>query len=229
MIVKFLAVVVVLLCGTQVGCIVQPPAPDAAPPAQELVVQIERKTVAFVKSLDGEVVPYCAGVWVGQREVLTALHCIVDENQLLVTVDRGGDKMSGPVFRGTLLKGDLRTDLALVETNTSENHPVARVSHLTPRPGDQIHIVGHTIGYPWSYTPGAVAAVRHGEQGPRSMNLTTLQVSAFVWFGNSGGGAWNVTGELVGISSWVSARAPGIAFFVSPGEIRNFLANNEKK
>jgi S1-C subfamily serine protease len=49
-----------------------------------------------------------------------------------------------------------------------------------------------------------------------------------MYFGNSGGGAFNDYGELVGIADWIK-RAPEMGFFVHLDTIRSFLDTNLKK
>jgi S1-C subfamily serine protease len=50
-----------------------------------------------------------------------------------------------------------------------------------------------------------------------------MQVSAPVWFGNSGGGAFNDEGEIVGIASFIM-KGPSLGFFIPVDSIRPFLA-----
>jgi S1-C subfamily serine protease len=49
-----------------------------------------------------------------------------------------------------------------------------------------------------------------------------MQVSAPIWYGNSGGGAFDAEGSLVGIASF-KALAPNVAFYVHLETIREFL------
>lgn len=221
----FRSVVAACLVAVLGGCTTQPPSPDPETSKRNLVMELESETVAFVhKDDDGDILPYCAGVWVGRRHVLTAAHCMSGEHDIAMMTASSAYGVSEPLVPGVLLREDVRTDLALVETVIDPPpHRTSRLALHLPYPGDVAHVVGHTTGYLWTYTVGTVAAVRRGAQGPRGTKLTALQVSAFVWFGNSGGGVWNKSGDLMGISSWVSVSAPGLAFFVSSEEIRKFL------
>ena len=55
----------------------------------------------------------------------------------------------------------------------------------------------------------------------------TLQISSPAWRGNSGGGAFDADGKLIGISSWVSARGPMLGFFIHRDEIEKFLKESK--
>lgn len=123
------------------------------------------------------------------------------------------------------MKSDVAHDLALlkVEDFARPEHPVAKLAASTPLVGEDLHFVGHMIGLYWSYTKGVVAAYRETEfwfnddrKGP------WLQVSAAVYKGNSGGGAFNSAGELVGIASFM-VRAPNTVFYVHLDSIKHFL------
>ena len=86
-------------------------------------------------------------------------------------------------------------------------------------------IVGHTTGLWWTYIEGDVSSSRT-HVGKFSK---LLQISSPAWFGNSGGGAFNEDGKLVGISSWIYTKAPMVTFFVHGDVIRSFLVKNNIK
>lgn len=50
-----------------------------------------------------------------------------------------------------------------------------------------------------------------------------LQLSGAVWLGNSGGGAFNEDGELIGVCSWIDEGYPGVAFFVHADHVRDLM------
>lgn len=134
--------------------------------------------------------------------------------------------------QATVLAVDMDHDLALVKAtpdamDSIPQHPVATLAHET-RVGDDVHIVGHTVGLWWSYTRGWVAQLRPGMPGVNEKPVDVLQISAPIWFGNSGGGAFNSDGELLGIASWLR-KAPNVGFFVDYNTIRSFLAHNQIK
>lgn len=120
---------------------------------------------------------------------------------------------------------DSAHDLALLEAvgKAVPAHRVAKLADSTPGIGESVHIVGQTVGMYWTYIQGTVAAYRtedlmkgKDDKGP------WMQVSSPMFFGNSGGGAFNDYGELVGIADWIK-RAPEMGFFVHLDTIRSFL------
>ena len=128
-----------------------------------------------------------------------------------------------------VLASDPDHDLALVrvtgDVNDVPKHENARLA-TSVREGDDAHIMGHPGGLLWSYYRGVVAAIRPHETGPHEVAMDTIQVSAPVWFGNSGGGAFNQDGQLIGIASWIR-KIPNVAFFVKFTEVNKLLDANK--
>lgn len=138
----------------------------------------------------------------------------------------GGVRKYRTARNAKVLKVDKDHDLALVKVTDKDipKHstvPVASEVHA----GEDVHIVGHPSGQWWSYTHGWVAAVRPHADGTDDRYIDAIQISAPVWFGNSGGGAFNGQGELVGIASWLR-KGPNFAYFVDYNVIRTFLQQN---
>lgn len=117
-----------------------------------------------------------------------------------------------------------KKDLALLKAEGPiPQHAVAHLAGKTPRQAERLHFVGHVNGLYWTYVQGVVSAYRkdfdkiHVEfDGP------FLQVSAPVYTGNSGGGAFNDQGELVGIASFI-LPAPNVACYIHLETIRSVL------
>lgn len=123
---------------------------------------------------------------------------------------------------------DKAEDLALVRADHSNmmHHPYAVLSSSDIRDGDEVNVVGHPRGMMWSYTKGWVGASRYIE-GPHDYPFRTLQVSAAVTFGNSGGGAFDADGRLIGICSYIMPAIPNASFFVHRDVIKEFLSHNK--
>lgn len=133
-------------------------------------------------------------------------------------------------FRGfhsaTVRTFDDKHDLALVRATPSKDDPlpdhsiasIASSSHV----GDEVHVMGHTLGLWWSYTHGYVAQIRPGMPNVDGNKMDTIQISAPVYFGNSGGGAFNSNGELMGVISWIK-KGPSLGFMASHTEVDRLL------
>jgi S1-C subfamily serine protease len=123
---------------------------------------------------------------------------------------------------------DEKHDLALLEAvgKAVPSHRVAKLAKATPEVGETVHIVGQTIGMYWTYIQGNVSAYRGKDMVKgKDSEGPWMQVSSPMFYGNSGGGAFNDYGELVGIADWIK-RAPEMGFFVHLDTIRSFLDSN---
>lgn len=213
------------------------------------IENIRSQTVALVsEDADGDVTPYCAGVWVAADKILTAEHCsmaqkIKEVDKSIMSLDP--DVPSVPFYRYSveadstgvwknprvsralkLIKTDSAHDLMLLQTmdqKETPSHSIASVSITLPEVGTRLHIMGHPSAIGWSYSPGAVAAYRNEDIFRLGKNKGPfIQVGGSIWKGNSGGGAFTETGELLGIASFL-APAPGQSFFIHADTIREFL------
>ncbi len=132
-----------------------------------------------------------------------------------------------------VLATDWVHDLALVRATTDAMNPKVPDHAVAPlatdtRVGDEVDIVGHPVGMWWSYTHGWVAQIRPNMRNVDNRPTNLLQISAPVWFGNSGGGAFNSSGQLVGIASFIRA-VPNMAFFVRYDVIKTLIDHNITK
>ena len=122
---------------------------------------------------------------------------------------------------------DPEDDLALLVTAKPPAHTSAPVADGIPPVGSEVHVVGHPLRLAWTYTHGYVVGYRYDEDD----KITRLQLDVIVHPGNSGGGAFDSEGRLVGICSFLIADQPGLSFFVGPDLINPFLvkARSERK
>lgn len=149
------------------------------------------------------------------------VHYIVEKEVMEVGQEPSGWHMAKVVAY------DEKHDLALLEAQGQAlpTHRVAKLAAETPALGENVHIVGQTVGMYWTYLQGTVAAYRGKDllkgddnQGP------WMQVASPMYYGNSGGGAFNDYGELVGIADWIK-RAPEMGFFIHLDTIKSFLSH----
>jgi len=192
--------------------------------------------------------PFCSGVWISKNEILTAGHCVEDELpdgitalDLGITMTPIGKKINYVTHSDVSIKGkamvisvkhavviafDHGLDLAVLSTIDEVGyHPFGIISSSSNVVGDRVHVVGHTLGFWWTYSSGFIASERE-LIGPQDQIELLYQISAPVSFGNSGGGAWDINGRLIGIASFISVKGPSMSFFVHKNVIREFLETN---
>lgn len=230
---------IIILLVLIIGCQGLPILPiETVKVEQELIPTLMDGTVALMD--EDEVIPYCTGVWIGYEYILTAHHCVAKslsdflEEQILgeeqnfstlqlrdiryvIKSDIEKDFEKSSIYRKGLVVGlDPENDLALIKADGEVPlHATIPLSNKV-RVGDKLHIIGHVQGLAWTYMEGVASAERIRE------GVTLLQVSAPIYFGVSGGGAFNQYGELVGITSFIY-KAPNIGFFVDSKTIKSFL------
>lgn len=235
-----------------VGCCTHNKEMRAAPSVAAHIDQvsiIRSETVALVtEDPDGDITPYCAGVWVAADRILTAEHCSmaqkVKEDAERLT-SRDPDVPDVPFYRYSIdsdstgvwkdprvtrglkvIKRDATHDLMLLQTldqKETPSHAIASIAVDLPNVGSKVHIMGHPSAISWTYTPGTIAAYRNEEALRLAKNKGPfIQIVGPIWKGNSGGGAFTESGELIGIASFL-APAPNQAFFVHADTIRDFL------
>ncbi len=205
-------------------------APPAAVPASRVVPDLAAQTVALY-TLDS-VAPRCTGVWVGPKRILTAGHCVSGDelNPLFYSTDAeylGVFRAPAKLHSMAFLRDDQRHDLALYETGVFDTpqHVTAIVALDLPPVGSGLHFLGHTRGLSWSYKFGWVSSYREADFFPvDDKRGPWMQVSAPINKGDSGGGAYNAAGELVGVASFMAGGIPSTCFYVYGKTIRDFLA-----
>lgn len=213
----------------------------------DLAPHISSQTIALVdRDEDGDVSPYCTGVWVSEDLILTAHHCVLSQanKQAHKDDDDEGTKVVGvkiyyivesevtglfeeptTLHRSTVIADDKKHDLALVKATgkTIPKHEVAVLAKESPKVGERVYITGHVQGLYWTFIEGLVSSKRSHLPKASGKVGAFMQVSAPVFFSNSGGGAFNDRGELVGIASMIFRSTPSCAFYIPVKSIRRFI------
>jgi serine protease Do len=125
---------------------------------------------------------------------------------------------------------DPRTDVALIKVEGGSDFPVVKLSEAKTRIGDWVLAVGNPFGLGGTVTAGIVSASgRDIGNGPYD---DFIQIDAPVNKGNSGGPAFNMQGEVVGVNTAIyspSGGSVGIAFSIPASTVRNVVAQLKDK
>lgn len=177
-----------------------------------------------------------SGVVVGQGGyILTNNHVVDGASRLTVTV--GEDE-----YEATLIAYDENLDIAVVQAKDVKLSPVTLGDSDTLQVGDWAICIGNPLGEEFSgtVTMGIVSALNRNvsstntdKYGRReTVTNTMIQTDAAINNGNSGGGMFSVTGELMGIptlkysgSAYTSATVEGIGMCVPINAAKPLIAD----
>ena len=164
---------------------------------------------------------------VGQQMlVLTAAHVIksiVEKNQIPFVSTAFNDK---DYIMG-IYKIDYDLDLALlysIDVMEKSSYEV-NISLYGANIGDPVWVIGSPLGDERTVTNGIISNFE--TNGKRKLYRTT----AAIFFGNSGGGMFNVSGDLIGVANSIQQvqigfsiiGVPGGSFFIGLESIRTFI------
>lgn len=146
-----------------------------------------------------------SGVVVGQGFVLTNYHVVEDASSLKVTVNN--DNGDSEEYNASLVAYDESLDIAIVYAPKLTLTPVKLGDSDQLQVGDWAICIGNPLGFTNTVTTGTVSALNRAVESDsvdkygRKQTITNamIQVDAAINSGNSGGGMFSVTGELMGI------------------------------
>ena len=176
-----------------------------------------------------EQVVYSQWSWYGQNQVesgagsgviissdgyiLTCAHVVDGASTITVTI---GDKD----YTATLVGEDTTSDIAVIKIDADGLTPATVGNSDSLKVGQSVMAVGNPLGeLGGTVTGGMISALNSSVtiQGSSSVNtMSLIQMDASVSPGNSGGGLFNMNGELVGIvnAKSSSSDAEGLGFAI---------------
>jgi len=137
----------------------------------------------------------------GEAYVVTNNHVIEDADTITVRLANGNE------YTATLRGTDATSDLAVLKIKVEENVTVAEIGcSANLMVGEDVVVIGNPLGeLGGSVTNGIISALARAIDID-GVTMTLLQTNAAVNPGNSGGGLFNMKGQLVGI---VNAKSSG--------------------
>ena len=129
----------------------------------------------------------------------------------------------GKTHKAKVIGTDPRTDLALIKVDGS-GYPYVKLAEKTPRIGDWVLAVGNPFGLGGTVTAGIVSA--RGRDINASAYDDFIQIDAPVNKGNSGGPAFDVEGNVIGVNTAIyspSGGSVGIAFAIPAETVKTVI------
>jgi S1-C subfamily serine protease len=165
-----------------------------------------------------------AGVWISPNgHILTCAHLFNFQQDIALVLF---EDYWGNLEPAEILYVSKRHDLALLRALDYKNTYFARLANpFKVVTGLEVLVVGNPLGLSFTVTNGIVSATNRDI----GWNYNMIQSNAAVNPGNSGGGVFNLKGELVGITSFMFSPTPkypvftGLGFSVASSEIIRFL------
>ena len=214
---------------------VETPAPDASTVGysySDIVQRVEDSVVAI--TTESIATSYCFRQYVTQGAgsgvvlstdgyIVTNYHVISGARQIAVTLNNGAE------YAATLVGSDAANDIAVLKVDAKDLTPAVLGDSSKLAVGDAVLAIGNPLGtLSGTVTDGIISALER-EVTIDGNTMTLLQTSAAVNPGNSGGGLFNASGELVGIvnaksSSDSSGNAvDNIGFAIPINSVRTIL------
>ncbi len=150
---------------------------------------------------------------------VTNNHVVDHAKSVQVTTD------DGSVYTAKVVGTDQKTDLALIKVDGKSDFPFVKFSERAPAVGDWVVAVGNPFGLGGTVTAGIVSARgRDIGAGPYD---DYLQIDAPINKGNSGGPAFDVEGNVIGVNTAIyspSGGSVGIGFDIPADTVKTVVA-----
>ena len=236
--------VCVLILTMSVGCTLNS---LCRPNREEVIRQIVPSSVQVILERDGHRYRSGSGVAIAARPSARGTECLVltsghtlsqrsDKDQVFVLFARhrgAGSKVPAFVVAH---RDTNEMDLALLRAASGECNPGQL--GIPPALGDEIWVVAYPWGRNMTLVSGIVSQVNADQPGDRAAAPRFI-VDASVSYGSSGGGVYDVEGNVVGVvegyrtarvsfegaapSQYVTLPVPGETYVVPLADIRRFL------
>lgn len=154
---------------------------------------------------------------------VTNNHVVDHASSVQVTTD------DGTIYTAKVIGTDPKTDLALIKVESKSGFPYVQFASHRPKVGDWVVAVGNPFGLGGTVTAGIVSAQgRDIGAGPYD---DYVQIDAPINKGNSGGPAFDVDGNVIGVNTAIyspSGGSVGIGFDIPADTAKMVVAELKK-
>ena len=181
-------------------------------------VVVIRATVVTAGGLWGQTtegVSSGSGVIIAEEGyILTCNHVVEDARAVEVQLN------SGSRYEATLVGSDAASDLAVIKIEPNAEEPLTAAKHGKSGNlvvGEHVVAIGNPLGtLGGTVTDGIISATERQVQTEDGTVMTLIQTNAAINSGNSGGGLFNLKGELIGVvnAKYADAGVEGLAFAI---------------
>ena len=155
---------------------------------------------------------------------VTNNHVVDHAESVQVTAD------DGTIYTAKVVGTDPKTDLALIKVDGKKDFPFVKFSEQRPRIGDWVVAVGNPFGLGGTVTAGIVSA--NGRDIGAGPYDDYIQIDAPINKGNSGGPAFDMNGNVIGVNTAIfspSGGSVGIGFDIPAPTAKLVIAQLKDK
>ena len=201
--------------GAALLCALHAPAAWPLTPAQvyakisKLVVVVEAQDAQGRRRAQG------SGVVVGAGEIVTNCHVALRAERIVV-------RSAGAKYDATRRYSDEQRDLCQLQVPTLHVASVAALQFAAASPGDHVFAIGAPQGLELTLSDGLISWLREIN------GVSVLQTTAPISPGSSGGGLFNDSGQLVGITTFQLGSGQNLNFAVPARSISELPARHAR-
>ena len=200
--------------------------------AIDTVVQITSEATSvqtnlFGQSVSGSSTSLGSGVIISSDGyIVTNNHVVSDATNVSVQTNDGTE------YEATIIGTDAKTDLALLKIDATNLKYASLVDSDTLSLGQEVVAIGNSLGKGTSCTNGIISALNR-EVTINNYTMTLILTNAEVNSGNSGGGLFDMNGNLVGIvnakimsnatSSSTSTTVEGMGYAIPANTVKTIV------
>jgi serine protease Do len=155
---------------------------------------------------------------------VTNNHVVDSAKSVQVTTD------DGTIYTAKVIGSDPKSDVALIKIDGKNDFPYVKFADQSPRVGDWVVAVGNPFGLGGTVTAGIVSA--SGRDIGTSAYDDYIQIDAPINKGNSGGPAFDVNGNVIGVNTAIyspSGGSVGIGFDIPAKTVKMVVAQLKDK
>ena len=181
-------------------------ATPARPDIGELVFENTWRSVVVITNGDGQ----GSGVIIRPNIVATNCHVVDEDGEIAVYKSDNRRADTDTAFSATIRHSDTDKDFCLLDVDGLGGIPATVRKYDTLKIGETVYALGAPEGLDLSLSDGLISQLR--EQNGNRQIQTTAAISP----GSSGGGLFDVDGNLVGIVTWkiTDESVEGIGFAI---------------
>ena len=160
---------------------------------------------------------------------------IIDGKRGLILTNEHVIAKSGTI--SVVLKDELEFEAQVVGADPDSDLSVLRIVSKEPLPaiemgnsddlmiGETVIAIGNPFGFSHTVTTGVISAYNRSIRTEDRVYHDFIQIDASINPGNSGGPLLNINGELIGINTFIYAKAQGIGFAIPINKAKRIISD----